>query len=193
MVEKLAIGLASWIIQDGNYPDFEVGQVRPFALEFYARDKLKVVDEGHPLKPNCVNQFGAHFSIIGTSIYLAADWWVIDFGIPAYTSYPTKTQHKLGALFEGDVYIGVDHFDYFERLSKFESAPSLIFDWKVERIQIQTAPFIDQGDRTLVRDPEKIGWRDVNKTNAWDDDEGLAQYILHCTRLSATPRRSLRL
>src|SRR5437870_1903422 len=30
------IGLASWIIQDGNYPDFSLGDQRRFALEFSA-------------------------------------------------------------------------------------------------------------------------------------------------------------
>jgi hypothetical protein len=29
------VGLFSWIIQDGNYDDFEVGQAAKFALEFY--------------------------------------------------------------------------------------------------------------------------------------------------------------
>jgi hypothetical protein len=29
------VGLAAWIIQDGNYGDFEVGRAYRFALEFY--------------------------------------------------------------------------------------------------------------------------------------------------------------
>lgn len=28
------IGLAAWVLRDGNYTDFAVGQVRQFALEF---------------------------------------------------------------------------------------------------------------------------------------------------------------
>jgi hypothetical protein len=32
------IGLSSWIIQDGNYGDFETGQVLGFALEFYSEN-----------------------------------------------------------------------------------------------------------------------------------------------------------
>ena len=40
-MEKINVGLSSWIIQDGNYEDFAVGQEQRFALEFYAPDGLK--------------------------------------------------------------------------------------------------------------------------------------------------------
>src|SRR5271168_4560671 len=29
------VGLSAWIVQDGNYSDFEVGQIAEFALEFW--------------------------------------------------------------------------------------------------------------------------------------------------------------
>ena len=29
------VSLSSWIIQDGNYPDFEIGQTPEFAVEFW--------------------------------------------------------------------------------------------------------------------------------------------------------------
>jgi hypothetical protein len=37
-MRTLQIGLSSWIIQDGNYEEFEVGREYRFALEFYAPD-----------------------------------------------------------------------------------------------------------------------------------------------------------
>ena len=39
--DEWLIGLSAWIIQDGNYGDFSVGQRAEFALEFYAREALK--------------------------------------------------------------------------------------------------------------------------------------------------------
>jgi hypothetical protein len=191
MVRALPIGLDSSIIQDGNYADFKVGQVRAFALEFCALEPLMIVSDERAVVPSYINETGAHFSIVGKSTYTAVDWWVVDFGMLAYTPYPSTTPHKTGALFEGGVYLGIDHFDYFERLSKSENAPALIFDWKVERIQMQTAPFIERGDRMRIRDPEKIGWCDVSQTNAWEDDKESAEYILHCTRLTDVPRHAL--
>ena len=41
--QLLQVGLNSWIIADGNYADFTVGEVRSFALEFYNEADL------HPL------------------------------------------------------------------------------------------------------------------------------------------------
>lgn len=38
------IGLSAWIIQDGNYEDFEQGQTRSFALEFYPEKPFQIVD-----------------------------------------------------------------------------------------------------------------------------------------------------
>ena len=144
------------------------------------------------LEPRLIYKGGAQFAVVGKSIHAGADWWVVDFGIPAYTSRPATKPHKTGTLFEGNAYIGVDHFDYFERLSRSENAPPLIFDWRVERIKLQTAPFIKQGERVFVRDPEKFGWRDIIETNAWEDDGGGAEYVLHCVRLSTAPRHTLK-
>ena len=43
MTDLLAVGLASWIIQDGNYGDFKRGDRKAFALEFWASAKLDTV------------------------------------------------------------------------------------------------------------------------------------------------------
>jgi hypothetical protein len=37
------VGLDSWIVQDGNYPDFVTGQRTDFALEFASRGGLKLL------------------------------------------------------------------------------------------------------------------------------------------------------
>jgi hypothetical protein len=36
MTNSFKIGLSSWIIQDGNYPDFKQGERAAFAIEFFA-------------------------------------------------------------------------------------------------------------------------------------------------------------
>ncbi|MDO9494552.1 MAG: hypothetical protein Q7J48_02515 [Nocardioides sp.] len=38
------IGIDSWVIQDGNYPDFVTGQRAEFALEFASRSGLRRLD-----------------------------------------------------------------------------------------------------------------------------------------------------
>lgn len=40
MTQNLEIYLSSWIIADGNYDEFSVGETRKFALEFWASSPL---------------------------------------------------------------------------------------------------------------------------------------------------------
>jgi hypothetical protein len=70
-------------------------------------------------------------------------------------------------------------------------APPLIYDWMIEKIEIQTAPFIETKPRMMERDPERLGWREIDSTNAWNDDGGRAEYNLHCQRIDGPARRTL--
>jgi len=188
ILQPLPVGLFSWIIQDGNYADFRVGETRAFALEFYAAQPLARTqrqDRSLQIRGD------AQFSVVATSLYRAEDWWALDFGTLAYSDRPAPVDHKAGDMFQGDIYLGVDPFFYFEDLSKRPDSPPLIFDWRIVRIEMQTAPFIER-DGMQVRDPDKIGWREIDRTNAWSDDNGSAEYILHCTCLNDKPRRTLR-
>jgi hypothetical protein len=188
VAELLAIGLSAWIIQDGNYGDFQVGQRRAFALEFYAENELALLaTEGNA---RYAHHGDTRYAVVGKVAHVASEWWVLDFGLPAYSSRG-PTAPALGSWLRGDVYLGVDHFDYFERLSQEPEAPPLIFDWRVDRIEIQTAPLVEGPGRVYARDPKKLGWRGIAKTDAWNDDGGHAEYILHCERLSSEARRTL--
>lgn len=57
MIDELAIGLSSWIIQDGNYPDFEVDREYDFALEFSVQEWAGSVASARSL------------SLVGPAIY----------------------------------------------------------------------------------------------------------------------------
>jgi hypothetical protein len=59
-------------------------------------------------------------------------------------------------------------------------AHAQIYDWKIERIEIQTALLIEVWPRVLERDPAKLGWKDILKTNAWKDE---GEYLIHCNRI----------
>ena len=81
---------------------------------------------------------------------------------------------------------------YFERLSARPNVPALIYDWHIEKIEIQTAPFVPVGERRRERDNTKLGWSDIQRTDAWRDDDGHAEYILHCVRRETAPRTKLK-
>jgi hypothetical protein len=80
----------------------------------------------------------------------------------------------------GKISIGIDPFFYFERLAHQPGAPALVYDWKIERIEVQTAPLIEVKPRVMQRDPTKPGWKEIRETSAWEDD---GEYLIHCTRI----------
>src|ERR1700678_726165 len=74
------VGLSSWIIQDGNYGDFETGQSADFALEFYSQSF-----DGTHIKTKSARSLGAaKFDVTAEVIYLTPKVWVLDFGIRAF-------------------------------------------------------------------------------------------------------------
>ncbi len=191
MSDLLAIGLSSWIVQDGNYGDFKTGDRAAFALEFYAERPFEVVDAAHAAR-SMRHEGAARYEVTGEVIHSSDEWWVIDAGILLFREEPLPEKAVRGAWLTGHVYVGVDPFFYFERLAHQEGAPALIYDWVIDAIEMQTAPFIDVGPRLRARDPSKLGWRRILETQAWTDDGGHAEYNLLCSRQSGVPRHAKR-
>jgi hypothetical protein len=185
---KWEIGLSSWIIQDGNYPDFTTGQHAEFALEFYSQTYQK-----SDVRSKSSKSLGAaKYEIIGEVIYLTPEVWVLDFGICAFREFKPPEGISVGNFVAAEIYVGIDPFFYFERLYKLPKIPALIYSWRINSIGQQTAPFIEtralSGQTILVRDEKKLGYRDIGKTDAWKDDDGHAEYVLTCTRLDVQPK-----
>lgn len=191
MADSLVVGLASWIVQDGNYGDFTCGEGAAFALEFYASLGLAEIDPGPAPVPSLIHGGGAQYRTSAQVVFLSDDWWVIDAGILLFREERPPRAVRQGTWLGGDVYVGVDPFFYFERLASQANAPPLIYDWMIEKIEMQTAPFIEIGPRLMGRDPERLGWKEIASTNAWNDDGGRAEYNLHCKRIEGLARRTL--
>ncbi len=182
------IGLSSWIIQDGNYGDFETGQVLGFALEFYSEN----------FQPSATKQKSfkkidaAKYEIVGEVIFLTDAVWVLDFGISAFRESKPPKGINVGSFVTAEIYLGIDPFFYFEYLYNSQGMPPLILTWKINAIGQQTAPFIESrepsGQKLLIRDVKKLGYKTIAKTDAWNDDGGHAEYILTCEQIQAPPK-----
>ena len=173
----MRIGIASWIIQDGNYPDFAVGDVRTFALEFHAEpfSVLKTAAITSAYQKNC------KYDITGQIFFRQDELTIIDFGHVAYSEQ--KLGATVGDWVTGQFYIGVDPFMYFEHWSRKPGVPEIRREWRIERIFLETTPLIEQQPRYFVRDASRFSEVEVAKTNAWDDDKGNASYTLECTEM----------
>lgn len=103
----------------------------------------------------------------------------------------------VGRRFRTQLEFGVDPYFYFERHSKNERVPPLIYSWRISSILRQTAPFIEvvadsgpyAGRKMVIRDPSKLGYQEIAKTDAWQDDGGTAEYILCCDLLPIAAKR----
>jgi hypothetical protein len=185
-VERWWLSLDSWIVQDGNYPDFESGQQAEFAVEFCFPEPPELTDH---VAPRARWTVGTAYEISGRVIAIVEKAWVLDCGIGVYQDQPPPPGVAVGDMVRGIANLGVDPFFYFERLHAFAGMPPLIYTWRIDEISRQTAPFVQAGN-VLIRDPTKFGWLPLERTDAWHDDDGRANYKLDCVLLDVPPKRS---
>lgn len=184
------VGLSAWIIQDGNYGDFQRNQEMQFALEFYPHEcqRTQLETKAATLIEDST------YSVIAQVVHTTDRFWVIDFGVLAYQDASPPTTVQNGCWIEAKIYLGIDPFCYFEDIAHALGVPPLIYAWNIKGIEIETAPFIEQidakGGRVLVRDKSKSMFRDIEQTDAWKDDGGNAAYVLDCELLSVPPSRT---
>ncbi|NJM91931.1 MAG: hypothetical protein HC861_04095 [Rhodospirillaceae bacterium] len=188
---ELIVDLSAWIIQDGNYPDFERNQRTSFALEFYRGEDLQVCEPSEP-SLSLISSLGWSpiYAATGKVIHVAAKWWAVDFGILAFREdKPSKHNLQKGDCVRGQISLGIDPFFYSGQYAHQGDAPALIYDWTITKIEIQTAPRIETKPKYFERDPRLLGWREIEQTDAWHDDDRSAEYLLHCRRAEGPPRR----
>jgi hypothetical protein len=190
MADTLVVGLHSWIIQDGNYGDFARNTNAAFALEFYASSPLEIFESNPKLVPALIRIGDDDYDVVGQVIHAADGWWAIDVGVIVFQETEPPAAVRQGSWLRGKISIGIDPFFYFERLAHQPGAPALVYDWMIERIEMQTAPPIEVKPRVMGRDATKLGWKEILKTKAWEDE---GEYLLHCTRIGGPrPPRSRR-
>lgn len=188
--------LSAWIVQDGNYPDFSVGQVAEFAIEFWHNDKIAVCEEStESISYMPTDDF--EVDVVSKIEFSNSEITVLNFGILAFTeNLPPEILPYSSGKFKTRLGLGIDPFFYFERLSKVAGVPPLIYSWRINSIFQQTAPFIETveksgflaGRKVFVRDQLKTRWKEISKTDAWNDDNGRGSYVLRCELLPIEPK-----
>lgn len=191
------IGLPGWVLQDGSYTDFAVGEIRQFAVEFgYSRhERLAVVDSSAPLGCEASGQDGDYrvtASVLRSDPEPTEGCCILDFGLLAYTEWIVLDDlqpPRVGTRLHGAISLSVDHFAYVDHLAHQPGVPPLIYTWTIQEIRLDTSPSIrvsyghplyvgpNEGPMT-VRDPERRSWRSIDQTDMWGDH---GSYTLRCT------------
>jgi hypothetical protein len=179
-MRQLSIGVDSWIIQDGNYGDFAVGDVQKFALEF-AGDKLA---QSTAAERNAQLLHKSVYRVHAEVIFVDPEVWVIDFGVRAFWESKPPGFVQVGSWVEGEIFLGIDPFFYKEYLHRVPAMPNLNYNWRVEAISRDDTPWFsttnERGGITLSRDPARVQWTEVEKTLAWEEGDGRSSYVLRC-------------
>jgi hypothetical protein len=179
------IGLDSWIIQDGNYPDFVTGQRADFALEFAARGGLtRLATAG---EVGVRRLAGSRYEVTARIVHDAPNAQVLDFGILAYhfigIEDPEHRSH-VGAWVTGEINLSVDPFFYVEDLAREDGFPALLYTWTVQEVLQRTAelPSPAGPGPDHVRSEPLPGFVRVERTDAWGDVSTSPSYLLRCRR-----------
>lgn len=186
----LRIGVDAWIIQDGNYVDFAVGQKAKFALEFYPPQELLPAQPGPAVAEHLM---ASRYRIRGRVVLAGTKAWVLDTGsFMAFQEQRPPRHAAAGTWVEGDIYLGIDPFYYFERLHQLKGMPPLSYHWAVREILLETTPWVDGKDESgrawKTRDKQKESFVPVEKTDGWKDDKGMGHYVLGCEQLGPPER-----
>ena len=177
---RLNIGLAAWIIQDGNYADFEAGQEYRFALEFFA-DHPEISSRATP-SLTLVEDFEYQFS--GEVVASDTKLTILDVGMKCYHDGPLALGLEPGQWVEGRLTLGVDPFSWKETHSRRPGVPNLAYSWLLHKILLDETPWEEStesdGRRVLRRAHGSKTYRSISQTNTWEDDGGNGEYILDC-------------
>jgi hypothetical protein len=179
-MDTINVSLASWIIQDGNYGDFEAGQNYCFALEYYAPQPLERAKFGSRM----IKRASAYrYDVCGQVLYCTEEVCVIDFGLRAYHEEP-KEVVRVGEWLRGRIHLGIDSFSYFETFKDYPGMPNLFYRFHVSTILLESTPWVrnryEEYPNYIERDQTREGFVPVARTDALKDDDGNADYILQC-------------
>jgi hypothetical protein len=191
---NLYVHLDRWIISDGNYDDFRVGEMRKFALEFWTPTLLKTTER----TTSCRQQPDYSYSISGKLAFATRGVSVIDCGVLAYSERKGVVQEgcAVGDFVRGELSFGVDPFFYFESLCKIPGIPALIYEWRIDSMEQDTTPYILSevcGRPGYVRDESQRSFRQVrgSNQNVAEPRDICPAFLLHCTMLETAPQHKL--
>ena len=193
---NLDVYIDSWVISDGNYEHFREGEIREFALEFYALHRLATVASvDKQLEVNSEYTYDVTAEIV----LVSEDICVLDFGLAAYSESGSTLDagYRVGDLVKGKISFGVDPFFYFERLSKIPGVPPLIYEWCINSVEQDTSPSAPTDvcrRQGYAKDESRRSFRRVRGTfeNVTVSPETVPLHVLHCTKLDTPPSNGFR-
>jgi hypothetical protein len=198
--DRWMIEVAPWVIQDGNYADFKVGQTAEFALEFTGRDLVPAEKPGPSVRAIADARYEVCAHVVAIDAEKDDPSWIIDFGLRAYANGRPPNGTGIGDWVQGETLLMVDHYWYFEFLSKRVESPELTYTWEIDEIIRETAPTASEHQpgwgEVWMPQHDKRTLDPVKQTDAWGDDSfggekppTFLDYRLGCRLQPVPPKR----
>jgi hypothetical protein len=183
--DEWAINVAGWIIQDGNYRDFVVGDQSEFAVEAYAEYLSRTSGEKREPSAMRLEGRGAWYDVAARVIYVRESAWVLDIGILVYGNRADLPDGvEIGDMVSGRVHLEVSGPAVYPEA--FRIPGEAVYRWQIEAIDRETTPWLqpDPERQYFHRDPDNVSFVSVPQTDAWNDEATHdPNYVLHCREI----------
>ena len=180
-------GIDASSIQDGKYPDLHQGDGLEFAVEFGFRAE-PVRTSGAEIRAEHLG--GPSYELTAQIIGILDRVWFIDCGILAHQVRPQiASDLVVGDMIRGHAYVGLEGYGQFtEGLNEAPNMPPLVYSWTIDSLVMNTTPWLTTDGRGLRRDETCRVYEPIQQTDAWNDDQGRADYVLTCTKQTIDPK-----
>jgi len=183
------LSVAAASIVEGVHAEFVTGERTEFALEF--RPETAIFWE-RPVT-HCEHVQLGRYLVSGKCTLVRPTYWVLDFGLKAYHHGPAPEGLAPGETWTGRISLGVDSFLYRERIHAEPGVPPMAYRFETLRLWKNAAPFIEVPfpavGRFRERDRTNVRYDPVTRTDAANDDEGDAEYLVLAGLLELLPTR----
>jgi hypothetical protein len=180
------ISLDRSVIQGGRHPDFHRGQQTTFAATFgtgawapatsggaaggggmAASGGGGMAASGGGGMAAAVRVEGSLYDVVGRVTAVADGGWELDCGLVVGCEGRPPAGVGVGQWVVGRAALAVG-----------DRGPS--HTWFIERVHHRVPDDVEVLDIGLMGGPEEPGWEELAFTNAWQDDDGQADYLLDC-------------
>lgn len=136
--ELWVVGAGGWIIEDGSYGDFELGQEAVFGIE---PTSAAISIKEAATSPSSMPVGEANRDFVGKLEFVGADAWLLNVGLVTYgvANYlPAGAQ--VGDTLIGNGYVGIECPGIHDVEAFRAGAPPYRYSWRIDRIEKETTP-----------------------------------------------------
>jgi hypothetical protein len=181
------IHIPAWVILDGNYANFAVGDFSEFAL-CSIFPKVVPQETGVTGARRCGDRYVIEAKVVAESGRVR----FFDFGLAAYvhaTRLETDPRSLAGvSWFTATTELAVDWFTYFDDLAKLPGVPPLIYPWTITGVWRKVRRAIDGPEQQ--ESENQVRYTALEKTDALGFDSAHFEYLLRCRLESHSPKRA---